>query len=394
MKHFYTLLIVALAAITLQCRSKGGGGGPSSAASASANTNAANVPTNPQDQAQAIMTASQVVAESSDCSNPTTGSSAYAVCQVATELATNTDLASNVIAQATDTGSGGTNNISNLTQLVSEATTPTVTTPSSGTTPTPSPAAATTSRSQGLNDLQISGIALLAAGVLVAGGAGLHAFYMHYQANKKTSSVSSLAAGHPSPSSRFPKELESAKYRDFYEDMKRNSGAFEIRDPGDKKSLSLDDLIKTPDRYDLVVGQMIGTGEKKGIVSKVKNVGGKQVFPEKIMVGDPKGQLDVYFKASFRTNLLPELQAKRQSLKVAVAAAKTMKAAPTKTTYSATMRKYAGSLVAGLLGISMLAAGGTLVGLGSSMGLADSGGGDLDAYINRMGQIAQGMQNQ
>ena len=152
MKHFVGILFLFAMLVTLQCQTKRGANAPTHPNMQPSGANAGDLST-PDGQAQAIMTASQIAAESSECMNEYGSSKegdytpTQAVCQVASQLATNTDLATSVVAQATETSSDGTANIDAMKQVVQ--------------------ASATRTSTQTMTSAQKDGLVILAVGAVV-----------------------------------------------------------------------------------------------------------------------------------------------------------------------------------------------------------------------------------
>ena len=162
MKHFVGILFLFAMLVTLQCQTKRGANAPTHPNMQPSGANAGDLST-PDGQAQAIMTASQIAAGSSDCMNEYSASShatdytpTQAVCQVASQLATNTDLATSVVTQATETSSDGTKNIDTMEQIVQ--------------------ASATRTSTQTWTGVQIGGAVVLLFGALAVGGGTLAYF--------------------------------------------------------------------------------------------------------------------------------------------------------------------------------------------------------------------------
>ena len=123
MKGFFPFAVVLVGAITLQCKSKGGGSSPSSHMTPSdQGTQAAGGASTKTDAVNQLMTASQTFASSPDCAHAADPSAAQSVCNIADQLATNTELASSVITQASETSSDGTKNIDAMKNVVSSTT--------------------------------------------------------------------------------------------------------------------------------------------------------------------------------------------------------------------------------------------------------------------------------
>ena len=123
MRLFLPIAMVLVGAITLQCKSKRGGSSPSSHMTPSdqAAQAAGGMNTN-TDAVDQLMSASQTVASSPDCAHPADYSAAQSVCNIADQLATNTELATSVVTQAKETSTDGTKNIEVMKNVVATTT--------------------------------------------------------------------------------------------------------------------------------------------------------------------------------------------------------------------------------------------------------------------------------
>ena len=387
MKRLLSLVSIVLLTMNLQCQT-GRKASHGTSMAKSHNAQAASNLSTPEDQAQAIIAASQTVLESPDCTHPSS-SSAQSVCQLAGEIA-NPDLAQTIVTQGTQTSPDGSSNIANVTQIVS---------PTSG------------NKAQGDLAMQVAGVALLVTGALIVTGASVRTFVTSYRARQQgkapaptPTQATATAPGRPKTPSPRPPEPETvvekeAKWKSVM-DILGEKYTVGYNDSHGQARISLQALLDKPNGpklMDLFMEGLKGALSKNEIqVSGYDKEGGNgfRVGISKILA-EKRGDLTQAFAKIDMVATAKEVAPPTPPARPSKPAPMTRPGheeppqpeRPARTRYS--NRANIGAMVSGIL---VMGAGGTMFGLGSSgLALADTQNSAITDYILELGAVAQAM---